>query len=265
MMAAAQPQQTLLIAENNPALLTTLTEYIQRNGFKVETAPSLEEAKRKAQGEDIDIILTDLRLTHDNLKSDTSGLEVAMEAHPDVPVIVMSDFEPSHEFVQEVLVARDKEKARVVYFINKEDGFEEILKFIRKYSRSKADANKASAATAGEGINRDKAESPAEESSKTGAKAIGGERVVAAPTEPKGTGEAKTESDVGGVGIKASMAVEESFFSWWKRKSPVFALILLLAALGMGILAMIFQDLLWLFGTVVAAILVVAVIGTAIE
>ena len=262
-MVAAR--QTLLIAENNSKLLPTLEEYFQSKGFNVETAPSLEEAKRKAKNPAIDVILSDLRLLHDNKNSDTSGLEVAEAAAPNVPVIIMSDWSPSEEFVQEVLITGGKNKGRVAYFINKEKGLEEILKSIQEHSRSKTEANEAEATTAGVEPDREQAEPRAEESAKTDEKAIGGEKVAPDATQLKGAGEAKTESDTDGVAIKASVAEKEAFFSWWRRKSPVFALILLLVALGMGILAMIFQDLLWLFGTVVAAILVVAVIGTAIE
>jgi DNA-binding response OmpR family regulator len=88
MMATAEPtlQRSVLIVDDEPAIVDVLGTYLRDEGFRVHTAYDGEEALKAALRERPDIILLDLSLPK------MSGVEVFRELRraSDVPVIMVT-------------------------------------------------------------------------------------------------------------------------------------------------------------------------------
>ena len=83
---APAPALTILIADDQPCVLFVLTEFFKKNGFKVVTCEDGEEAVRKTNIENPDVIILD------GLMPCMSGPEAALEilkTHT-IPIILHS-------------------------------------------------------------------------------------------------------------------------------------------------------------------------------
>jgi len=65
----------ILLVDDELAILLTLKAILEMNGFEVETATSVREAKQKLSGATFDMVITDMRMEHT-----TSGFEVISAA-----------------------------------------------------------------------------------------------------------------------------------------------------------------------------------------
>lgn len=97
---AAKPAPTVLLVEDDVALLQEIGEYLGRHGFVVTTAGSAREARDRLDGlQRPDVVLCDQRLG-DGLGidlyrayGDRSGRWVLMSGDPDDPVIAAAQAE----------------------------------------------------------------------------------------------------------------------------------------------------------------------------
>ena len=78
--------RTVLAVDDDPKILTVVSEYLTEDGYKVHTATSGKEALEKIKAHDISYVLLDLVLP------DMDGLSVMREiqANTNIPVIVVS-------------------------------------------------------------------------------------------------------------------------------------------------------------------------------
>jgi two-component system response regulator PilR (NtrC family) len=79
----------ILIVDDERSMREFLSIYLRRAGYRVEAAPTGEEARRMLQGREFDLVITDLRMP------DIGGLDVLAEAkklYPDTQVIVVTAF-----------------------------------------------------------------------------------------------------------------------------------------------------------------------------
>lgn len=92
-------QPTILLADNDPTTLETLSGFLKEEGNKVIPAPNLEAAKTllKLNGSELDAVVLDGRLERESDSKDRSGWDLAKRTKkedPDLLVIVHSRVAP---------------------------------------------------------------------------------------------------------------------------------------------------------------------------
>lgn len=130
MMNMAQPNQTILIADNRPEYLKTVKEFFEVEGYAVRTAGSPTEARRALETEPPSVAILDLRLLDNDDEKDVSGLEVAMDSAPQVPKIILTDF-PTWQTVRAALGPTDNGGPPAVDYVAKSEGSEALLRAVR--------------------------------------------------------------------------------------------------------------------------------------
>jgi DNA-binding response OmpR family regulator len=116
----------LLLADNSADYRRSLHGYLELEGYQVEEAASVEEAKEKLGAVPLDLALVDLRLTDDEDDYDINGLEVARWASErDIPCIIITAF-PSVEATRLALRSRGTEPL-ALDFLPKASGPQAVL------------------------------------------------------------------------------------------------------------------------------------------
>ena len=77
----------VLLVDDHPNILVVLQDLLEREGFKVLTSGSYEEAIPFVEGEDLDVIITDLKMPG---KSGMDLLNYSRKRRPDIPIIMIS-------------------------------------------------------------------------------------------------------------------------------------------------------------------------------
>lgn len=112
---------TVLFADNDPDLLETSREFLDKAGYRVITATNPMDAKQKLEIGGIDIAILDIRLTNDNDEKDQSGLTLAKKAAYSTPKIILTSF-PSYSYVREALKPQFDGSPVAVDFLAREEG-----------------------------------------------------------------------------------------------------------------------------------------------
>lgn len=92
----------LLLADNDPKFLATYKELLEREDYEVVTASTPIEIRRCLKRDDLDLAILDIRMENDDKESDRSGLMVAKESAPSVPIIFLTGF-PTFELATTAL------------------------------------------------------------------------------------------------------------------------------------------------------------------
>jgi DNA-binding response OmpR family regulator len=122
----------ILFADNNPHFLKTRAEFLERDGYQVRQAHSVEEAEAVLRDEWVHLAVLDIRLTDDDDPLDVSGLKLAqLEAYRSVPKIILTRF-PSYEYVREVMSPVPTGLPPAVDFLDKREGAEKMLQTVAK-------------------------------------------------------------------------------------------------------------------------------------
>jgi DNA-binding NtrC family response regulator len=77
----------VLIVDDHPNVLVVLQDLLERAGFKVFTSGNYDEAIPFVEGEDLDVIITDLKMPG---KSGMDLLNYSRKRRPDIPIIMIS-------------------------------------------------------------------------------------------------------------------------------------------------------------------------------
>ena len=77
----------VLVVDDHPNVLVVLQDLLEREGFKVLTSGNYDEAVPFVEGEDLDVILTDLKMPG---RSGMELLDYSRRRRPDIPVIMIS-------------------------------------------------------------------------------------------------------------------------------------------------------------------------------
>ncbi len=127
----------ILFADNNPLFLKIRSELLERAGYAILRASSVEEAKRILRDELVDIAVFDIRLEDDLDSNDTSGLDLAKDpAYRSVPKIILTAH-PTYEHVREALGPVLDSLPPAVDFLAKKEEPEAMIRAIEKaYSES---------------------------------------------------------------------------------------------------------------------------------
>jgi len=89
-MKARPQRQTILVVEDEPAVLLTYRMILEQHGYDVVTAASSVEAKRVLERQDIDLLLCDL-----SLEERDTGFEViafARQLRPAMPSVLLTGY-----------------------------------------------------------------------------------------------------------------------------------------------------------------------------
>ena len=82
-----EPIGKILVVDDHRNVLVVLQDILEREGFQALTAGNYEEAIPFAEGEDLDVVITDLKMPG---KSGMDLLSYCRRKRPDVPVIMIS-------------------------------------------------------------------------------------------------------------------------------------------------------------------------------
>lgn len=77
----------VLIVDDHPNVLVVLRDILEKEGFKTLTSGNYEEALPFVEGEDLDVIITDLKMPG---KSGMDLLNYSRKRRPDIPIIMIS-------------------------------------------------------------------------------------------------------------------------------------------------------------------------------
>lgn len=115
-------RKSLLFADNDPDFLDTRSEELERAGFEVLKASSVEQAEQILQDKYVHLLITDLRLRDDSDDRDTTGLTLAKKkAYHSIPKIILTRF-PGYEHVREALGPALNALPPAVDFVAKQEG-----------------------------------------------------------------------------------------------------------------------------------------------
>jgi DNA-binding NtrC family response regulator len=118
----AMEKETVLVVDDEVEMLTLLRNYLTREGYMVQTAPSAEIALQMLEEHDFDMVLTDLRMRG------LDGLAVVRELHatrPETQVILMTGFGGIDTAVEAI-------KAGAYHFVAKPVKLPEVGALVRK-------------------------------------------------------------------------------------------------------------------------------------
>jgi predicted nucleotide-binding protein len=115
------PKATILFADNEPYLLETSKEFLEKAGYAVIVATNPRDATRKLETGGIDVAILDLRLENDDDDKDRSGLMLAKNVALSVPKIIITSF-PSYDYVREALRPQLDGLPVAVKFIARDEG-----------------------------------------------------------------------------------------------------------------------------------------------
>ena len=112
----------VLIVDDHPNVLVVLQDLLEREGFKVLTSGNYDEAIPFIEGEDLDVIITDLKMPG---KSGMDLLNYSRKRRPDIPIIMIS----GHGDVEGAVTAM---KNGALDFISKPVDKKELIPVVRR-------------------------------------------------------------------------------------------------------------------------------------
>ncbi len=122
----------ILFADNDPDFLNTRAEFLERAGYRVLKADTLEKARQALQTVYVHLAILDIRMENDDDEKDISGLTLAKDpAFRFVPKIILTGF-PSYQYVREVLGPALDGLPPAVDFLAKEEGPEALIQAVER-------------------------------------------------------------------------------------------------------------------------------------
>lgn len=115
------PRATILFADNEPYLLKTSKEFLEKAGYTVITATNPKDAAEKLKTGGIDVAVLDIRLENDDDERDQSGLTLAKNVARSIPKIIVTSF-PSYDYVREALRPQLDGLPVAVKFLARDEG-----------------------------------------------------------------------------------------------------------------------------------------------
>ena len=122
---------TVLLADNDEEYLGTISDFLQKEGFKVLPAANPAEATQILEHGGVDIAIIDIRLLNENDEKDVSGLNLAKRVAPHIPKILLTRW-PRLQDVREALGNQMDGLPAAVDFVAKQEGPQVLLTAINK-------------------------------------------------------------------------------------------------------------------------------------
>ena len=97
----------VLVADNLPYFAAQCAQFLDRAGYHVFQAHSLEEARRHLERTHIHVAILDMRLVSNHDPKDISGVELAMSSDPSIAKIISPPCKAGTKEVQTSKISRD--------------------------------------------------------------------------------------------------------------------------------------------------------------
>ncbi len=118
----------ILLVDNDPDYRETVQEFLERKGYQVLVASSLEEAITTAGQKYLDLAIFDVRLQDDADEKDLSGLVFAKQLDDTLPKIILTAYlEVTVDLVRELLSPANGSN---VSLCSKREGLESLLRAV---------------------------------------------------------------------------------------------------------------------------------------
>lgn len=120
----------ILFVDNDLDFLNTRSEFLKREGYEVVPVSTPLDAIGKANSENFDLAIVDIRLLNDDDDRDNSGLELAKRLRDTLPIIILTNY-PLTEYLRRALAVQT-DGTRIAYdLVDKRDGPIALLSSIR--------------------------------------------------------------------------------------------------------------------------------------
>jgi DNA-binding response OmpR family regulator len=124
--------KVILFADNERTFVDVHARLLERAGYKVLPALTLEDAERKLEEERVHLALIDIRMIDDNDPQDISGRLLAeKDKYRPLPKIMLTGFS-SYEHVRTVMSADRNGWPAAVEFLDKDEGADAVLEAVQK-------------------------------------------------------------------------------------------------------------------------------------
>jgi len=117
---------SILFVDNDSNFLAERQEFLQQEGYEVLPADTPQKAWKILGERKIDLAILDVRLVDDNDKHDESGLQLAKEIVPKVPVIILTGFPVDKHIVEVLRIVGEKSHLRLD-IVSKDEGLAAML------------------------------------------------------------------------------------------------------------------------------------------
>ena len=115
-------KKCILLSDNDPKFLNTRAEFLEKAGFQVLKAYTLEQARQLFVGSYFHVAILDIRMEDDDDEKDISGLILAKDtAYRSIPKVILTGF-PSVQAVRDALGPTVDGLPPAVDFLAKADG-----------------------------------------------------------------------------------------------------------------------------------------------
>ncbi len=119
----------VLVADNLPHYAGQCAQFLERAGYQVFEAHSLEDARRHLNRTHLHIAILDMRLVT-NETQDTSGIDLAMSTDASIAKIILTAY-PDYETARRALTPQGAGQAPAIAFLGKHEGFETLLERVQ--------------------------------------------------------------------------------------------------------------------------------------
>jgi DNA-binding response OmpR family regulator len=125
--------RVILFADNDADFLNTRTEFLEKAGYRVLKAHTLEQARQQLSEAHVHVAILDVRMEDDDDPQDISGLVLAKDpTYRVVPKIILTGRAHEYGIVREALRALPEGYPPAVDFVAKQEGPEVLIEAIER-------------------------------------------------------------------------------------------------------------------------------------
>jgi putative two-component system response regulator len=134
-----EKKQTVLVVDDDPFILSNISELLERYGYSVTTCENALEALDRFRQNSVDAVVTDVRMPF------VSGIELLekMSAHsPDVPVILMTAFAEFDTAVEAIkkgaydFILKPYRALHLLHSVEKAVDYKRLIQLEKEYKKS---------------------------------------------------------------------------------------------------------------------------------
>jgi DNA-binding NarL/FixJ family response regulator len=120
----------IALVDNFAGAIPATRDFLEREGYVVDVATSVDEARQLDRLRSPELWIIDLRLRDDTDDKDTSGLLLARELRTEVPKILLTSY-PTVKAVREALALGHDGRSPAITFVSKREGLESLARAVR--------------------------------------------------------------------------------------------------------------------------------------
>ncbi len=130
--AEGMSRAMILYVDNDESFLQTRAEYLERAGYQVIPATTIDEARQAFETRPLDLAILDVRMVDDNDEKDLSGILLAKEErYAPIPKIILTDY-PDYRTAREALGSVLDGMPVAVDYLDKKEGPQAMVERVRE-------------------------------------------------------------------------------------------------------------------------------------